>query len=175
MHGFMDGVGVIALSRWALREEDRVLDTFGRHLLVEYGGCDSDLLNDLEFIETLMKQAAISAKATIVTSTFHMFAPQGVSGVVVVQESHLSIHTWPERGYAAVDFYTCGDCMPELAHQTLLAGLRARAFEYMLVHRGDGSHGSCLHLDRHLRGVSDPMAQVCASGDALTANLGWGV
>lgn len=151
------------------------MDTFGRHLLVEYRGCDSELLNDLDFIEVLMKRAAVAARATIVTSTFHMFAPQGVSGVVVVQESHLSIHTWPERGYAAVDFYTCGDCKPELAHQELLAGLRARAFELMLVNRGDGEHGSCLQMDRHLRGVSDPMAPVCANGDALPATVGWGV
>jgi S-adenosylmethionine decarboxylase len=56
-----------------------------------------------------MIEAAQEANATVLTHAFHRFQPHGVSGVVVIQESHLSIHTWPESGYAAVDFYTCGD------------------------------------------------------------------
>ena len=77
------------------------MDTFGQHLLVEYHGCDLSLLNDLCRIEVLMCAAAEAAGATVVTSAFHRFSPQGVSGVVVIEESHLSIHTWPESGYAA--------------------------------------------------------------------------
>jgi S-adenosylmethionine decarboxylase len=57
----------------------------------------------------MMQNAARAANATIIETAFHRFQPQGVSGVVVIQESHLSIHTWPETGYAAMDFYTCGD------------------------------------------------------------------
>ena len=107
------------------------------------------MLDNLEAIEALMKQAAIAAGATIVTSTFHRFVPQGVSGVVVVQESHLSIHTWPEVGYAAVDFYTCGDCVPEEAHKTLFDGLQARDYELMVVERGLGPIGSAMFQVKH--------------------------
>jgi len=67
---------------------------------------------------------------------FHRFAPQGVSGVVVVEESHLSIHTWPEAGYAAVDFFTCGECFPERAHAALLDGLAPERSEILNVERG---------------------------------------
>jgi S-adenosylmethionine decarboxylase proenzyme len=112
------------------------MDTFGQHLLVEYHGCDRQVLDELDQIELLMRSAAEAAGATVVTSAFHRFAPQGVSGVVVVEESHLSIHTWPERGYAAVDFYTCGECRPERAHEFLRRELRAGLAEVMRVTRG---------------------------------------
>lgn len=108
----------------------------GRHLLVEYHGCDIEVLNDLTKIEELMKRAALAAGASIVGAVFHPFTPQGVSGVVVIEESHLSIHTWPEHGYAAVDFFTCGDCEPERAHQVLLTGLESNNSEIMHVKRG---------------------------------------
>jgi S-adenosylmethionine decarboxylase len=112
------------------------LNTHGRHLLVEYHGCDSSLLDDCEQIERAMNRAAVQAGATVVASTFHRFAPQGVSGVVVVEESHISIHTWPECGYAAVDFYTCGECSPERAHHYLREVLEAESCEVMAVERG---------------------------------------
>ena len=83
-----------------------------------------------------MVSAAVAAKATVVAKAFHRFSPHGVSGVLVIEESHLSIHTWPEVGYAAVDFYTCGDCLPEKAHQSLLDSLKARHAELMVVARG---------------------------------------
>jgi S-adenosylmethionine decarboxylase proenzyme len=102
------------------------LNTRGRHLLVEYTGCDASVLDDLKRIEALMNEAARAAQTNIVASVFQPFEPQGVTGVVVVEESHLSIHTWPECGYAAVDFFTCGDSLPERAHEVLCAGLRAQ-------------------------------------------------
>lgn len=123
--------------------------TQGRHLLVEYRGCAEDRLDDAALIEELMKRAATAALATIVNVTFHRFAPQGVSGVVVVQESHLSIHTWPEHGYAAVDFYTCGDCVPEAAHEVLFAGLAATSCELMIVHRGLPSQPRSMAVRHH--------------------------
>lgn len=110
--------------------------TESNHLLVEYWDCDRKILNDLECITTLMGTAAHAAGATVVGSIFKPFDPQGVSGVVVVEESHLSIHTWPENGYAAVDIFTCGHCSPEKAHRVLLDGLRAHRYEKMLVRRG---------------------------------------
>ena len=88
-----------------------------------------------------MKHAAQSAGATVVNTVFHTFSPQGVTGVVVVEESHLSIHTWPEHGYAAVDFFTCGECLPEDAHAVLMEGLRAESAELMSVDRGMTDRG----------------------------------
>ena len=74
------------------------MTTNGVHLLAEYWGCDPGILDDVEAIRQAMVDAAIAAETTIVQSVFHTFAPHGVSGVVVVEESHLSIHTWPESG-----------------------------------------------------------------------------
>ena len=84
------------------------MEALGRHLLVELFSCDGEILDDLERIEALMKEAARVSGATIVESVFHRFQPHGISGVVVIAESHLAIHTWPEHDYAAVDFFTCG-------------------------------------------------------------------
>ena len=92
----------------------------GRHLIVEYSECNSDVLNNLELLEQYMNESVRKAGATIVSSKFHNYNPQGVSGVVVIAESHISIHTWPEYGYAAVDFFTCGDSVDPF-----------KAFEYM--------------------------------------------
>jgi S-adenosylmethionine decarboxylase proenzyme len=107
-----------------------------RHLLVEYHGCNRALLDDLKSIEALMTVAAKAAGVTIVASALRPFVPQGVSGVLIIEESHLSIHTWPEHGYASVDFYTCGDGQPERAHEALYAGLEATRAEILLVERG---------------------------------------
>jgi len=80
----------------------------GRHLIAEYTDCIHDKLDDTEFLEHCLLEAVRRSGATIVKSVFHRYAPQGVSGVVVIAESHMSIHTWPEYDYAAVDFFTCG-------------------------------------------------------------------
>ena len=88
----------------------------GTHLLVELKDCQNEQLNDVSFIRQAMLDAALEAKATIVDDRFHEFSPFGVSGVVVIAESHLTIHTWPEYRYAAVDIFTCGDTLkPEVA------------------------------------------------------------
>jgi S-adenosylmethionine decarboxylase proenzyme len=79
----------------------------GHHILLELHDCNVALLNDVQQIKTIMCQAADKAKATIVTEHFHHFSPYGISGVVIIQESHLTIHTWPEFGYAAIDIFTC--------------------------------------------------------------------
>lgn len=81
----------------------------GRHVLAEIYGCDFEVLNDLNKVEEIMVNAALEAGAEVRECCFHKFSPQGVSGVVVISESHLAIHTWPELGYAAVDVFTCGD------------------------------------------------------------------
>lgn len=81
----------------------------GKHILVEYYGGDEEIFSSPGIIEEKMNTAAKLANATIVKSVFHHFNPYGVSGVIVIAESHLTIHTWPEYGYAAVDIFTCGE------------------------------------------------------------------
>ena len=81
----------------------------GRHVLAEICGCDFDILNNIEMVEEIMVNAALEAGAEVRECVFHKFSPQGVSGVVVISESHLAIHTWPELGYAAVDIFTSGE------------------------------------------------------------------
>ncbi|MEO0474252.1 MAG: adenosylmethionine decarboxylase [Bacteroidota bacterium] len=85
------------------------MKALGRHILAEFHGCREEILNDVERIEKLMLTAAEKARANVVDSRFHAFSPIGVSGVVIIMESHLAIHTWPEAGYAAVDLFTCGE------------------------------------------------------------------
>jgi len=85
------------------------MKVLGRHILAEIYDCDPAILNDREMIEKIMVDAALEAGAEIREVAFHKFSPQGVSGVVVISESHLAIHTWPELGYAAVDVFTCGE------------------------------------------------------------------
>lgn len=84
------------------------MSALGRHVLAELHGCRFDVLNDIDKVERIMINAALEAGAEVREYVFHKFSPQGVSGVVVISESHLAIHTWPELGYAAVDVFTCG-------------------------------------------------------------------
>ena len=85
------------------------MKSLGRHIIAEFYDCDREIIDNIDEIEFHMKQAAYETGATIVNSSFHRFLPYGVSGVVIISESHLAIHTWPEYGYAAVDLFTCGD------------------------------------------------------------------
>jgi S-adenosylmethionine decarboxylase proenzyme len=131
------------------------LKATGQHLLVEYHNCDCAVLNDRSIIEQLMKEAAVAAKAGIIDTVFHAFSPQGISGVVVIEESHLSIHTWPEYGYAAVDFFTCGECVPERAYEVLKTGLKATRSEKMLIHRGHLPEPPTMRVDNHVTEHAD--------------------
>ena len=85
------------------------MKALGTQILVEFYGCDKEALNDKDLIKREMYIAAKTSGATIVENMINNFNPYGVSGVVVIEESHLTIHTWPEYGYAAVDLFTCGD------------------------------------------------------------------
>ncbi len=84
------------------------MNALGIHLLIELWSCNTQKLDNLGYLEKIMSQAAEVAGATVLRTAFQDFSPQGVSGVVVIAESHLTIHTWPELGYAAVDIFTCG-------------------------------------------------------------------
>ncbi|WP_306589652.1 adenosylmethionine decarboxylase [Geothrix sp. 21YS21S-4] len=108
----------------------------GRHLLVEFTGCDPAALADLERITAAMLAAARASGATIVTHSFHHFSPHGVSGAVIIAESHLAIHTWPEHGFAAVDYFSCGAVDAEAAVAVLKAALSAAATEVLSLTRG---------------------------------------
>jgi S-adenosylmethionine decarboxylase len=86
----------------------------GTHLLVDLWGATR--LDDPDHIDAALREAAVTAGATILHSHFHHFTPNGgVSGVVVLAESHISIHTWPERDFAAIDIFMCGACDPHLS------------------------------------------------------------
>lgn len=111
--------------------------SLGRHLLIELFDCEATLLAKTESVEQIMVAAAKAAGATIVNTSFHQFAPQGVSGVVVIQESHLAIHTWPEHGFAAVDLFTCGDTIQSLkAYQYLRQVFQAKNTAIVDLKRG---------------------------------------
>ena len=113
------------------------LQSLGRHIQIEYYGCDENVIKDNKLIEKLMNEAAIAANATIVDSVFHHFNPHGVSGAVIIEESHLTIHTWPEYKYASVDVYTCGDSVnPWDAFDHLEKGFKATRSESFEVPRG---------------------------------------
>jgi S-adenosylmethionine decarboxylase proenzyme len=113
----------------------------GRHLLLDLFGCAPEPLNDAALLQRLLTVAAEQAGAQIVAQVFHPFSPHGVTGVVVISESHLSIHTWPELGYAALDFYTCGSADAEAALTAIARALRAGRAELVEVRRGEPNGG----------------------------------
>lgn len=114
------------------------MKALGRHILVEFTGCHADVLNDVSIIEKSMVEAAQIAGATVINSNFHHFSPWGVSGVVVIQESHLAIHTWPEYKYAAVDLFTCGETVdPWVSFEFLKKAFGAN---YSAIEMNRGSH-----------------------------------
>ncbi|NLB72811.1 MAG: S-adenosylmethionine decarboxylase proenzyme [Firmicutes bacterium] len=109
----------------------------GSHILIEAYDCDPEILDDIEVVEETMVDAALKAGAEVREVAFHKFSPQGVSGVVVISESHLSVHTWPEFGYAAVDVFTCGDTVdPIVAVDHIRDRFKARRALTSEVKRG---------------------------------------
>ena len=112
----------------------------GRQVLAEMTGCPPAALNDPAGLESCFRRCALEGGATLVSSHFHHFSPQGVSGVVVIAESHITVHTWPEHGYAAVDVFTCGH--PEIAEKIvslIIAALHATTVERTSFDRGPHS------------------------------------
>lgn len=124
------------------------MKALGTHIVCELSGCDAALLTDVEAVSDMMLRAAREANATVIERAFHRFQPQGVSGVVVIEESHLSIHTWPETGYAAMDFYTCGDHTdPWAACEYAAKALGAKTMLTTEVKRGiEAADGRFTHL-----------------------------
>lgn len=109
----------------------------GRHCVLELYGCSSELLNDHDLVTRAIKEAAEAAGATLLGEISHKFTPQGVTALALLAESHISIHTWPETGYAAADVFTCGDhTMPQRACEHLANALRPRSYEIQQFERG---------------------------------------
>lgn len=109
----------------------------GKHILVDFHDCNSKILDDLEQIKNAMLDSARLANATIVADVFHRFNPHGLSGVVVIAESHMAIHTWPEYGIASVDLFTCSNTMsPHIAIDYLARYLESKSHKVNEVQRG---------------------------------------
>ena len=110
---------------------------FGKHYLVDFLGCDPDSLRFVDRTREVFLRAAREARATLVAEAFHQFAPEGVSGVLLIAESHLSVHTWPEDCFAAVDIFTCGEEMDaRLAIDVLRDAFRAEEIVVRVHVRG---------------------------------------
>src|SRR2546423_253537 len=113
------------------------LNGLGRNLMREMCDCGPDANNSLETVKGGLIEAAKRAQATIVDVVFHEFNPFGISGVVVIAESHLAIHTWPEYRYAAVDIFSCGEVLqPEVAANYLVEQFAAERTSIVEMQRG---------------------------------------
>lgn len=111
--------------------------SLGSHLLIEMYGCDSKTLEREEAVREAMEEAARRSNASLVTSSFHEFKPYGVSGAVIIQESHYTIHTWPEHQYAAIDLFYCGNTvLVDKAVEALQERFHPKNTRYLLVRRG---------------------------------------
>lgn len=112
------------------------MEHLGRHVIIELWGC-SDVINDADHVKTAMVDAVRAANATLLNIYVHTFSPQGVTGVAVLSESHLSIHTWPEHGYVAADVFTCGATTnPQAAAEVLAQRFEAKQSVVTELQRG---------------------------------------
>jgi S-adenosylmethionine decarboxylase proenzyme len=113
------------------------MQALGRQILVEYYDCNFDVINDVSQIESILIEGTRKSKASIISHNFHKFSPHGVSGTVVIAESHVAIHTWPEYGYAAVDIFTCGETIdPWIIQEYLKERFQSKNVSSMEMKRG---------------------------------------
>jgi S-adenosylmethionine decarboxylase len=138
--------------------------SIGFHCTLEMYECPAAVIDDLELVKQAMRDAAAVSKSTLLGEVAHRFSPQGVTALGLLAESHISVHTWPELGYAAADIFTCGEhCLPEAACMLLVERLRAARYELHLVERGVPSPrvrpARAPVLDLH-----DPNAKAASSG-----------
>jgi S-adenosylmethionine decarboxylase len=112
------------------------MEHLGRHVIIELWGC-GEVINDAALVENAMRSAVHAANATLLNIFVHEFSPQGVTGVAVLAESHLSIHTWPEYGYVAADVFTCGSTTrPDAAAEVLRIAFEATTADIRELERG---------------------------------------
>ena len=126
-------------------KKSQILNTFSdeqklihqsKHLLLELYRCDCEKLNDESFLRCILNRASKLANATVLNLISNKFEPQGVTAIALLAESHISIHTWPESNYSAVDIFTCGqNMMPKLASQYLIESLMAKEHSLRVIER----------------------------------------
>ncbi len=113
------------------------MNVLGKHVLLELKDCNPQLLDNVDHVRQALLLAAENVGAHVVGETFHQFSPQGVTGILSIAESHISIHTWPEYGYAAADIFTCGSSFQPLdAAEILIAQLESKDQDITQVERG---------------------------------------
>lgn len=109
----------------------------GYHIIADLYGCNPSVIDNLHLIKDLLKHAVEFACMNSLGEIFHKFEPNGVTGIVALEESHISIHTWPEIGYVAIDVFTCGDkAKPHIALQIICDSLNPTRTEIRELERG---------------------------------------
>ncbi|MFC2010983.1 adenosylmethionine decarboxylase [Chloroflexota bacterium] len=125
------GADVLGGSNFRLNKE------FGSHFIVELINCLPDRLRKLRDVERIMGEVVQKSKSTMVGSAFHQFQPEGVTGMILIRESHIAIHTWPEEGYVAADVFTCGQEMdPYIVIEVMKVRFEAGEVRYQVIKRG---------------------------------------
>ncbi len=118
-------------------QEEEVYEFLGNHLIANYIGCDKEAIRDLKGLEAAMKGAAIASGAHIITTASHVFPPDGFMMVILLSESHASIHTYPEYDSCFVDCFTCGEhCDPSKFDQVLSSYLKPQQAQKRILVRG---------------------------------------
>ncbi len=113
------------------------MKALGNQLIAELYGCDAKIIDSVQKVEQIFVEAANKANATVIEHNFHNFSPHGVSGAVIIKESHFAVHTWPEYGYCAVDIFTCGDLTDNsVALAIIKSGLQAEHISVTELRRG---------------------------------------
>ena len=115
-----------------------MLSTLGKHIILEMWGCCKDTIDNVEVVKEILVKAAESVKATLVDVVCHRFSPYGVTGVAILAESHIAVHTWPEHGYAAADIFICGSAInPRNAASYMTEAFYAKETSFLELNRGD--------------------------------------
>jgi S-adenosylmethionine decarboxylase len=111
----------------------------GKHFILECRGCDSEALKNASLLETVLKESAINARAEILYSYFHKFDQgEGITGIIALAESHISIHTWPEHDYMAIDIFMCGECNPQDSIDYIEKNIKIGVLTVQILERGVG-------------------------------------
>ncbi len=114
------------------------MDTLGKHVILEMWGCCKDTIDNVEVVKEILVKATESVKATLVDVVCHRFSPHGVTGVAILAESHIAVHTWPEHGYAAADIFICGSSInPRNAAIYMTEAFCAKETSFLELKRGD--------------------------------------
>ena len=114
------------------------MSTLGKHIILEMWGCCKDTIDNVEMVKEILVKAAESVKATLVDVVCHRFSPYGVTGVAILAESHIAVHTWPEHGYAAADIFICGSAInPRNAASYMAEAFYAKETSFLELKRGD--------------------------------------